>query len=342
MARIITVNGSIEPGALGVTLAHEHLLNDERCWWLGEPSELSERHFVHQPVTLENRGEVIYRNFYNLDNLVQMDTEIAISEVSLFRRAGGDAIVDLTSDPLGRDPAAIRAISRATGIHVVMGCGRYVDSSMSAEQKKMAVDDIVKDIFAEFEHGVRHTGVFPGIIGEIGVSNLKNEAEVRSLKAAARAQKKLGCALNIHPPIWEQDGLKILDIIEAEGALMGKVALSHLDFTLAHPDYHEALGKRGIYLEYDTFGAEFMTSEGFFCPSDGDRIGIVKEMIRRGFGRKILLAGDMAFKIDFTKWGGFGYAHILRHIVPRFRQAGISDEQIEVMIRNNPREFLQF
>ena len=46
-------------------------------------------------------------------------------EVEEFKRAGGNAIVDATPIGLRRDPVKIRAVARATGLHVVMGSGWY-------------------------------------------------------------------------------------------------------------------------------------------------------------------------------------------------------------------------
>ena len=31
--KVMTVNGAIDADQLGITLMHEHILNDCRCWW---------------------------------------------------------------------------------------------------------------------------------------------------------------------------------------------------------------------------------------------------------------------------------------------------------------------
>jgi len=85
-----------------------------------------------------------------------------------------------------------------------------------------------------------------------------------------------------------------------------------------------------------------MTFEGDFLPSDGDRIKAIKEQIRRGNIDRILVSHDICFKILLTKWGGFGYAHIIKNIVPRMQKAGISDEDINKITVENPKRFLSF
>ena len=347
-ARITTVRGDIPPEALGRTLAHEHLVWDATCWAHPEPQELGLAAQVRQPVRLDNRGHVIYHNFFYRDNLVQMDVGIAVEEARRFRQAGGSTICDVTNIGIGRDPRALYRISVETGLNIVMGAGRYVESSWSAADAAKSVEELKREIVAEFRDGVGGVGggpgavqaIRPGVLGEIGVSDVSRPLEVKNLTASALAQKELGCPMLIHTPIWEKHGNRILDILTRAGADARKIALSHLDPTMEDYDYADSLAKRGAYIVYDQFGMELMTYEGSFLPSDEMRIRTVQEQIRRGHLRNILLSHDVAFKICLTRWGGFGYAHILENIVPRLRQKGISQEQIDTILIENPRRFL--
>ena len=38
-----------------------------------------------------------------------------------------------------------------------------------------------------------------------------------------------------------------------------------------------------------------------------------------------------------THYGGFGYGYILRHFAPRLRRHGVSDAQLNTLLRDNPR-----
>ena len=40
-----------------------------------------------------------------------------------------------------------------------------------------------------------------------------------------------------------------------------------------------------------------------------------------------------------TRYGGKGYAFILRHFVDRLKKIGVTEEQIETMLIDNPRAF---
>ena len=139
-----------------------------------------------------------------------------------------------------------------------------------------------------------------------------------------------------------EKGNDILDILEREKADLNKVVLCHCDPTFEDYDYHDSLAKRGAYIEFDLWGAEFMSFEGWFLPSDGDRIKAVEEQIKRGNAKKILFSLDACFKISFKKWGGFGYTHIIENIVPRLRQKGMNDEHISRILVDNPKELLSF
>jgi phosphotriesterase-related protein len=345
-ARVVTVRGDIAPEALGRTLAHEHLVWDATCWARAEPRELGLAAQVRQPVRLDNRGHVVYHNFYYRDNLVQMDVAVAAKEARRFKLAGGSTICDVTNIGIGRDPRALHRISVETGLHIVMGAGRYVESSWSRAEATKEVEELKSEIVAEFRDGVGTPDggaprrVKPGVLGEIGVSDVNKPLEAKNLTASALAQKELGCPMLIHTPIWEKHGNRILDILTDSGADPRKIALSHLDPTMEDYDYADSLAKRGAYIVYDQFGMELMTYEGIFLPCDEMRIRTVQEQIRRGHLQNILLSHDVAFKICLTRWGGFGYAHILENIVPRMRQKGISQEQIDTILIENPKRFL--
>src|SRR5688572_2599805 len=83
------------------------------------------------------------------------------------RAAGGSGLVDLTLPGVGRDPAWLTAIARASGLHIVMGCGWYRGAYYPAEAMidRRSVDDLADELVAEATAGVGDSGVRPGIIG---------------------------------------------------------------------------------------------------------------------------------------------------------------------------------
>lgn len=340
---IMTVAKEIKSEELGLTLAHEHLIVDVRNWLL---TTTGGNDFLEtlskEKVSINNRGDLVYYACYSEDNMYQTDIDVSIKEALRFKKAGGSSIIDLTLDSIGRDPEALLKISLATGLNIVMGCGYYVGSSWTQEEKNLPVSTLAEHIIDEFNNGVRDTKIKPGIIGEIGISDIKNPIEIKGLRAAAMAAAKIGCSINVHMPIWDKDGHKILDFLQECKISPDRVILSHCDPTLYDPDYHDSLARRGAYLSFDEFGMELMTPELRFLPSDGERIKAVLEQIKRGNLERILVSHDIDTKICLSGWGGFGYGHILNNIKPRMIQSGIKEEDINFMMTENPARILSF
>ena len=54
-------------------------------------------------------------------------------------------------------------------------------------------------------------------------------------------------------------------------------------------------------------------------PNDGERMRQILVLIERGHLAQLLLSHDIAYKHCLTKWGGFGYPHLLVNVIPRRR-----------------------
>jgi phosphotriesterase-related protein len=342
--KIQTVKGPLDPEKLSVTMIHEHLLWDQvSSWWEGEPEEASLKELAYRKVSPEIRGQLYYRTFISVDNLQQRNVDVATEEAMWLKRAGGDSIVDVTSIGLGRDPRALLAISQVTGLNVVMGAGYYIGKCHSAEVRAKTKEEITETIVREFAEGVKETGIRPGVIGEIGIPLFgTDEQEMKMLKAAAAAQKQVGCALYIHPPFFEARGNDILDVVEQEGADLTKVVLCHCDATFEQPDYHASIAKRGAFIAFDQFGHEIMAFEGKFLPRDSDRIRGILNQLERGNLKNLLISNDVCFKTCLVRMGGWGYGHVLRDIVPLLRVAGVCDSEVKTMFIENPKRLLAF
>jgi len=66
------------------------------------------------------------------------------------------------------------------------------------------------------------------------------------------------------------------------------------------------------------------------------------KLIDQGYLDQILLSQDVCLKINLARYGGMGYTHILRNVVPMMKDAGISEQQIKAMLVDNPRRALAF
>ena len=345
--RAQTVLGIIDADDLGVTLPHEHLLLDTSHFFV-EPAEASERNLAHQPITLENLYWVKLHG--NLDNLKFTDEKLAIKEVLLYKWAGGDTIVELTPIGLGRDPLGLTRIARATGLNVVMGTGYYTGLQHPPGLATRTEEEITEEIVRDIMVGVGDTGVRAGIIGEIGCDTPLKDSERKVLRASAAAQRRTGAAINIHPSFSEDLVLEIINILGDNGADLSRTVISHQEFLGINNrrTIYRKLVDAGCYIEFDTLGHVIVPlldawTEGLVGKrSEVDRINEIKCLIDEGYLNHILISQDVCIKFLYVTYGGAGYAHILRNVVPWMRRAGISDEQIHTMMVENPKRVLSF
>ena len=334
-----TVLGPIAGEAMGITLPHEHLLIDFEVMFR-EPDNGAERGLARQPVSLANLGWVRHHFSSNLDNLQLLDERVARDEALLFKHAGGQTFVDPTNRGLARDPLALARIARATGLNVIMGSGYYVAAAHPADMDRRTSDDIARELVRDLTVGVDGTGVRAGFIGEIGTTWPWTDNEKKVVRAAVAAQRETGAALMIHPGRHERLPLQIVDFIRKEGADLGRTIMCHIERTIADPAVLTDLAATGVYLEYDLFGLEtsyYPYNPTFDMPNDGERMRQILGLIERGHLDQILMSHDIAYKHCLSRWGGFGYHHLLVNVIPRLRAKGADDKTIQTLLIDNPR-----
>ena len=304
-----TVLGRIDPGQLGWTLPHEHTAI--ALWHIA------------------NRWD-----YWEL----RRDEPVIVEELGAFAAVGGSAVVDLTLPGVGRDPAWLARVSRATGLHVVMGSGWYRDAYYPAEAliDRRSVDDLADEIVREATVGVGESGIRAGIIGEIGTDKPWLSArEERVHRAAARAARRTGLAITTHA-VQSAVGLDQLSVFEEEGADLTRVVIGHAD---SHPDpaYHKAIAERGASVEFDFLGMSFTPLERH---GEGRIVESICELLAQGYAERILLSQDVCHDSQLTRYGGNGYTYLAETFLPRLRAAGVSDDEIHTITIDNPRRLL--
>ncbi|KAM3865685.1 N-acetyltaurine hydrolase isoform 2-T2 [Diretmus argenteus] len=65
-------------------------------------------------------------------------------------------------------------------------------------------------------------------------------------------------------------------------------------------------------------------------------------LVKEGYEDKIVVAHDIHTKNRLTKYGGHGYSHILKNIVPKMLTRGISQTQVDKILIENPKRWLTF
>lgn len=334
-----TVTGTIPATALGPTLMHEHILCDLRA-----PSDRAGGQ--GGPITMENRFAVDYFQNRNPANMVLDEDDVALDELRRFKAAGGETIVELTTGGLLPQPQRLAALSKASGVSIVMGAGYYVDAYLSDAIRQADADALEDDITAQVTRGAWGTDIRAGLIGEIGCSWPLEPSERRMLAAAARVQRTTGAALTIHPGRHEDAPAEIAEIVIGAGADPLRTILCHMDRTIFDRPRLVALLSRGLVLEWDFFGIEtsqyWMAGVDLDLPTDYMRLDLIRDLMAMGYREQIAISQDICTRTRLTSYGGHGYGHLLQHVAPLMRRRGWTDDDIDQLLIKTPARLLGF
>ena len=342
----MTVLGKKDCAELGIVTPHEHIFIDMSVFF-HPPEEVGNKQMAYGPVTIEKLGVLKRNPFAVLDNVMMTDYATQLEEVKQFAYAGGRTVVDASNRGLGRNPELLRRISLDTGMHVICGAGFYVEGAQSPAVLAMSTEDMENEIVREVEVGIGHSGIRAGIIGEIGISHEMFPFEKKSLVAACRAQRRTGAPLMVHINPWCTQGLQAMDIIREHGIDPTRVVICHSDVE-NREDYIFRLLDMGVYVEFDNWGKEMATDPWDIAPgngpfvSDKERCLLAKKILDAGYGKQLLFSCDVCLKSLLHAYGGWGYDHVLTHIVPALQVMGVTDDQFQDIFVNNPARWLDF
>lgn len=290
-----TVTGPIRAAAItGAVLPHEHLRIDMR-WAVGIDSDPHRWLDEEQTVTAELR-------------------ELRQSEQL-------NLVVDLTCVGMGRDAAALARIAAGSRVPVIAATGLFTEPFTSTRDTD--VESLTKRLMDEITSGLDGTGVFPGVIGEVGCWGAQPTAvEERCLVAAARASQ------TSHLPVatYGQDGLGMLEILLGQGLPGPRISIGY-----AGADHAVArkIAEAGAYVSVGTLG---------LGADHAARIALA--LIEEGLGDRLLLSTGTCRVSQLQRYAGPGYAHVFHTLLPRLREAGVAEDTIRDLTHTNPMRWL--
>jgi phosphotriesterase-related protein len=337
---VMTVRGPVAPSDLGITLIHEHLFIDLQCWKLAPRTDL-QREYAGKPLSMEILGEVRRDPLVFEDNLFMEDVELSLTEVLEFKNLGGQTVVDVTNRGIGQNVKALLEISERSGLHIVAGCGYYIRESHPPEVSGHSVESLADALMTDIIEGIEGSGIRPGVIGEIGTGDPVHDEEWKVLDAACAAQRESGLPLSVHVyPAQGTTAPEVVAHILARGVSPRKVIVCHMDGNM-DLHYQVEVARTGVWISYDCFGLEvyFDGIDRYRC-HDSERERVLLRLIENGYTSQLLLSQDVCMKAQLRKYGGYGYDHILRHIIPSLQRRGVPDETIRLLMVDNPREAL--
>lgn len=237
---------------LGRTLTHEHVAIDFRHFHCGPPCDELKEYFGNK-ITLDNVGYLRQYPYSSLTNTVMYDDdtlEAVKKDIRLYKKFGGDSIIENTNHGIKRDLDFMVDVSKATGVNIVAGTGHYVNSVQSEDTLNMSIEQLADLYSKEMITGVEVPGrgmVKCGFIGEVGSvwpihgellfkksilssnSLFLLEFEARCIKATGEIQEVLGCGVSFHPGRDSKAPFEIVRLYLEAGGKADKCVLSHLD-----------------------------------------------------------------------------------------------------------------
>ncbi len=309
-----TINGVLGPIAveeLGFTLMHEHILIAN--WSMRQA----------------------FADWVDLEAV----KEYAVEELVRAKQLGVTTVVDLTPINLGRDIHFIREVAERAEIQVIVATGFYWPEE--AWFGGWDPDQLVEWTIRDIQDGIQGTDVKAGVIkcatDHGGVTPINRKL----LQMSARLHRATGVPISTHTEVKVRAGLAQQDVFEEEGVDLSRVVIGHCGDSTDF-EYLEAILSRGSFIGMDRFGVDMI------LPTE-DRVSVIAELCRRGYGGQLVLSHDACCHMDFfpemkllrehaPQWN---FRHVPDVVVPALRDAGVAEEQIQAMTVENPRRVFE-
>ena len=320
MTRVNTVRGAIDISALGVTLMHEHI-------------------FV--------LSTEINQNYPESWGDEQSRVEGAVNRLRRLKSRGVDSIVDMTVIGLGRFIPRIQRIAEQIDLNIMVAAGVYTYNDLpmyfhfrGSGTKPNRPDTMIDMLVRDIREGIAGTGVRAAILKcATDYPGLTPGVE-RVLRAVAKAHRATGVPISTHAHARTRRGLAQQKIFEEEGVDLSRVVIGHSGDT-TDLEYLEELIKNGSYIGMDRFGVDTI------LPFK-DRVDTVARMCERGHAGRMLLSHDAACYNDWFNEEALAamvpnwhFLHIADDVIPALKVRGVTGDQIDTMLVENPRKIFQ-
>jgi phosphotriesterase-related protein len=306
-------DGQIDCSALGRTLIHEHVLVGMPGWNL----DLKAPKFV--------RAEAMAR---------------AVDRLQELQSHNCNTIVDPCPMDLGRDVEFVAEVAQKSGVNVICATGVYSESEgIPYTFRSMPREDILELYVKEITDGVGHTGIKAGVIKIATGNDPASEYEEKMIGVAAEASRITGVPIISHTGtshVMAVHGHRQIDIVEAHGGRADCLVVGHSG-DRDDSAYQISIAQRNAFVGLDRFGLEFILPDAL-------RMKNLLELVRAGHRDRILMSQDYPVCLKgrlgpelaklAPKWS---ITHIFEHILPGLAELGLSADDVEKILVDNPR-----
>lgn len=303
--RVNTVLGPIDPRRLGRVLMHEHVLVD----------------FVG--------AEQVTPGRYDPAEVFQT----ALPHFEKLRSVGCDTLVECTPAYLGRDPALLHWLAKATGLRIVTNTGLYGaanDRYVPRFAFRETAENLAARWIAEVRNGIPPTGIHPGIL-KIGVDpGALSPIDAKLVTAAALTHRETGMAIASHTG----DGKAAMAQLE----LLKQHDVSPSAFIWVHAqnekdkEFHRRAAEMGAWVEFD----------GISPGTLADHANLVLAMRQHGLLDRVLVSQDAGwYHVGEPGGGEFrGYDTLFTGFLPHLAAAGLNETDLLALVCQNPQRAL--
>lgn len=314
MATVNTVLGPLDTARLGFTLSHEHVMVSAAGILQAYPE------FLDRETTIEQ----------------------AVKELREANAGGVHTIVDMTTPDLGRDVRLLEEVSGRSRVNIIATTGTWVDIPRvfwNADPDRIAALYV-----REIRVGMDGTDSKAGVIKVANNNRELTPQEVIIIRAAARAHKQTGAPISTHTRSTERVGESQVRVFEEEGVDLSRVCIGHSNDT-TDVDYLLGLLRKGVYLSLDHHPG------GRAGPPDWqERTAIAKRLMDAGYAHRLMFGHDMVVRVsrddpnvlrERLAYNPDSYLFVARKVLPRLRELGASERDIQAVTVDNPRRFFE-
>jgi phosphotriesterase-related protein len=315
MAAVETVNGPIDVEQLGLTLIHEHFIATD---------EATRLQFPH-----------IYDEQLEWDN--------AIADATAVMGHGVKTVVEPSAMFLHRNATFSKRVADESGLQIVLATGIYTYDYLPQPLLNRDEDALAAIFMHEIENGIQETGIKAAFIkcaaDEPGVT--PNVEKVH--RAAARASKHTGRPIMAHSRPASGTGLEQMRVFAEEDVDPAKVQVAHTGDT-GDLDYIERLLDTGCWIGMDRYGLDL------FLPTE-QRQQTVLALLERGYADRMFLSQDYCSTLDWfpleiqaylkeNEVPDWSMTFLFERVIPELKERGMTDDQLEQMMVENPKAWL--
>jgi phosphotriesterase-related protein len=325
VADVETVTGPIDADELGTTLIHEHMVTRDEAVAFQWP---------HVGPTAPNPDNPEPPDFLT----PALDCARAVLE------HGVKTVCEPTAMFIGRDVNLSRQVAHETGLQLVACTGIYTYEHLPPFFLSRDADAIAELFVHDIEVGVQGTDIKATFLkcaaDEPGVT-----PNIEKLhRAVARASIRTGTPIMAHSRPASETGPKQIDIFEEEGVDLATVQMAHTGDS-ADLDYIERVLERGVWIGLDRFGLDI------FLPME-QRLDTASALLERGYADRMFLSQDYCATLDWYPVEamrqmesaglarGWSMTLVFEQVIPALRERGMTDDQLNTMLVENPKRWL--